>query len=71
MPVTPLSGDVARFMQHVGCALPDKFEVYTRICNKETCGFLREVTWPWTMVLEQGIHADLILAIKPLARCGE
>ena len=35
-----------------GCALPDKFGVYTRISNREIRGFIRDVTWPWPMLGE-------------------
>ncbi len=35
-----------------GCALPDKFGVYTRISNKDIYRFIREVTWPWPMATE-------------------
>lgn len=35
-----------------GCALPDKFGVYTRVSNNEIRGFIRDVTWPWPMLSE-------------------
>lgn len=35
-----------------GCALPDKFGVYTRVSNSEIRGFIRKVTWPWPMISE-------------------
>ncbi len=33
-----------------GCALPDKFGVYTRISNSEILGFIRDATWPWPLL---------------------